>query len=63
MHLTVGSVLRTLLHGRQPQHVTEACAKDFIDEVLLITMHTMRARTHSTLGSSPGSLVYNRDML
>ena len=25
-------------------------------------MHAMRARLHSTLGSSPGSLTYNRDM-
>jgi hypothetical protein len=28
----------------------------------LITMHGMRAGVHSTFGSSPGSLVFNRDM-
>jgi hypothetical protein len=27
-----------------------------------IAMHTMRAGVHSTLGSSPGNLVFNRDM-
>jgi hypothetical protein len=25
-------------------------------------MHAMRARVHSTLGSSPGNLVFNRDI-
>jgi hypothetical protein len=36
--------------------------KGFVDEALSIAMHAMRARIHSTLGSSPGSLVVNRDM-
>ena len=62
MHQPVDNILRTLLHGKLPQHVTKACVKDFIGEVLFITMHTKRAGTHSTLGSSPGSLVFNRDM-
>jgi hypothetical protein len=30
--------------------------------VSLITMHTMQAGVHSTLDSSPGNLVFNRDM-
>jgi hypothetical protein len=62
MHQTVGNVLRTLLHGQPPQQTTGARAKEFIDEALAITMHTIRAGIHSTLGSSPGSLVFNRDM-
>ncbi len=56
MHQTVGNVLRTLLHGQPPQQIMGARAKNFIDEALAITMHAMRAGTHSTLGSSPGSL-------
>ncbi len=28
----------------------------------LITMHGMRAGVHPTLGSSPGNLLYNKDM-
>ncbi len=36
--------------------------KGFIDEALFIAMHGVRARIHSTLCSSPGSLVFNRDM-
>jgi hypothetical protein len=52
--------LRTLLHGEPPQNI--ANAKEYIDEALSIVMHTMRAGIHSTLGSSPGSLTFNRDM-
>jgi hypothetical protein len=33
-----------------------------IHGISLITMHGMRAGVHSTLGSSPGSRVFNRDM-
>jgi hypothetical protein len=58
MHKTVGNILQTLLHGEPPQDVTKA--KDLIDEGLsLATRHT---GIHTTLGSSPGNLVFNRDM-
>ena len=60
MHQTVGNVLRTLLHGEPPQNI--ATAKEFVDEALSIAMHAMRVGIHTTLGSSPGSLVFNRDM-
>jgi hypothetical protein len=33
-----------------------------IHGISLITMHAMRAGVHSTLGSSPGNLVFNKDM-
>jgi hypothetical protein len=60
MHQTVRNVLRTLLHGDPPQNI--ANAKEYVDEALSIAMHAMRAGINSTLGSSPGSLTYNRDM-
>jgi hypothetical protein len=60
MHQTVGNVLRTLLHSEPPQNITTA--QEFVDEALSIAMHAMRAGIHTTLGSSPGSLVFNRDM-
>jgi hypothetical protein len=60
MHQTVGNVLRTLLHGEPPQNI--ANAKEFVDEVLFIAMHKMRAGINPTLGTSPGSLVFNKDM-
>jgi len=60
MHQTVGNVLKTLLHGEPPQNI--ANAKVYVDEALLIAMHAMRVGIHSTMGSSPGNLVFNRDM-
>jgi hypothetical protein len=39
-----------------------ASAKEHMDEALSIAMHAMRAAIHSTLGSSLGSLTFNRDM-
>ena len=60
MHQTVGNVLRTLLHGEPPKNITSP--KDFMDEALSIAMHAMRTSVHTTLGSSPGNLAFNRDM-
>ena len=60
MHQTVENVLRTLLYWEPPQNI--ATAKEYVDEALSIATHAMRARIHSTLGSSPGSLTFNRDM-
>jgi hypothetical protein len=60
MHQTVGNVLRTLLHGKPPQNI--ANAKDYVDKALSIAMHAMRVGIHSTMGSSPGNLIFNRDM-
>ncbi len=37
-------------------------AEQYVDETLSIAMHAMRAGVHTTLGSSPGNLVFNRDM-
>ena len=59
MQQTVGNV-QTLLHGKPPRDVTKA--KDFIDEALSIATHPMHTGIHTTLGSSPGNLVFNRDM-
>jgi hypothetical protein len=60
MHQTVGNILRTLLHGNPPQNIANAA--QYVDEALSIAMHAMQAGVHSTLGSSPGNLVFNRDM-
>jgi hypothetical protein len=60
MHQTVGNILRKLLHSEPPQNITTA--KEFVDEALSIATNAMRAGVHTTLGSSPGSLVFNRDM-
>jgi hypothetical protein len=49
-----------LLHGNSPQN--NANAAQYVGEVLSIAMHAMQAGVHSTLGSSQGNLVFNRDM-
>jgi hypothetical protein len=46
--------------AKNPQGM--ASAKEYIDEALSIAMHAMKAAIHSTLGSSAGSLTFNRDM-
>ena len=49
------------MHGKPPQNIDKN-AKEYVDEALFIAMHAMRTGIHSTLGSSPGNLTYNRDM-
>ncbi len=60
MYQTVGNVLRTLLHGNPLQNIANAV--QYVDKALSIAMHAIQAGVHSTLGSSPGNLVFNRDM-
>ena len=61
MHQTKGNILHTLLHGRNsPENLVEA--NELIDEALSICQHALRTSVHTTLGSSPGTLVFNRDM-
>ena len=60
MHQSVGNVLRTLIHGEPSENVTKT--KDIIDTALSIAQHAMRTSVHTTLGSSPGNLVFSRDM-
>ncbi len=60
MHQMVGNALRELIHGEPPPDM--ASAKEYIDKALFIAINAMRAAIHSTLGSSPGSLTFNRDM-
>ena len=61
MHQTVGNVLRTYLNSAQaPTQLLEA--RDTIDDCLATAMHAMRTNIATSLGSSPGALVYGRDM-
>jgi hypothetical protein len=60
MHPTIGNVLIKLLHGNPPQNISNL--EQYVDEALLIDMHAMQTGVRSTLGSSQGNLVFNRDM-
>jgi hypothetical protein len=53
-------VKKKLIQQQCNQNITTA--KEFVDEALSIATNAMRAGIHTTLGSSPGSLVFNRDM-
>jgi hypothetical protein len=46
--------------AKNPQDM--ASAKEYMDEALSIPMQTMKAAIHSTMGSSPRSLIFNRDI-
>jgi hypothetical protein len=58
--ITVRNVLQNLLHNEPTRDITRA--KDFIDKALSIATHAMHSSIYTTLGSSPGSLVVNREM-
>jgi hypothetical protein len=60
MHQIVGNVLRTPSHGNPLQNIANAA--QYVDEApLSVDMHAMQTGVHSTLDSSPGNLVFNRD--
>lgn len=61
MHQTVGNVLRTYLHGRTINDEDEL--NTIVEAALATAMHATRTNVSRSLhNSSPGSLVYHRDM-
>ena len=60
MHQSVGKMTRTLLQGDPSKDVLKA--KSLIDESLSIAQHAMCTSVHTALCSSPGALVFSRDM-
>lgn len=61
LHQTIGDVLRAVIYENPPEHALEAAHA--VDQALATAAYAARASIHSTLGTSPGSLVFNRDML
>ena len=61
MHLTVGNVLRTLLHADPPRTLNDA--KMVIDSALATASHAVRTNVSQVTGYSPGALAFHRDML
>jgi transposase InsO family protein len=60
MHQTVENILRTNLYSRPPVNMTQA--KDIVDQALSQAMHATRTTVMTTIGSTPGSLAFSRDM-
>lgn len=61
LHQTIGDVLRTTIFEDPPEH--REGATHAVDYALATAAYAARTSLHSTLGVSPGALVYNRDML
>ena len=61
MHQTMASQLRSVIHCNPPQNLHQA--NKIIDTALAATIFALRTAAHNTLHASPGSIVYNRDML
>ena len=61
LHLTVANLISVFVHSNPPQ--TAQAATNLVDEAIATASHAYRSTVHSTLGVSPGALVYHRDML
>ena len=60
MHQTVGNLLRTMIYSNPPQNVQQA--NDMVDAALATASHALRASVSASRQSTPGALVFNRDM-
>ena len=60
MHQTVANVLRTTLMLNPPR--TLQAANQLVDNALATTVYATRASVSRALGTSPGNLVFRRDM-
>ena len=60
MHQTVENILRTNLYSSPPRNMTQA--RDIVDQALSQAMHATRTTVMTTIGSTPGSLAFSRDM-
>ena len=61
VHKTIGDQLRTLVAEHPP--ATIAAANSMLDDCIASVTRALRSTVHSTLGMSPGSIVFHRDML
>ena len=61
MHKTVADILRNIIKEDPPTHLDEAEQK--IDNALATCIHALRCAVNNTMKTSPGAMVFNRDML
>ena len=61
LHQTVTNILRSTLYANPPDNQLEA--ELLVDTALQKAAYAMRATVHTTLKATPGSLVYQRDMI
>jgi len=61
MHSTIGDMLRSMLHENPPTNLQTAL--DMVDSVIASAQYALRTATHRAFNTSPGALVFGRDML
>ena len=61
MHQTIGNSLRTLIHAHPPRNAEETA--NLVDTALNTAAYAVRTAIHGTMKASPGSIVFQRDML
>ena len=61
LHQTMEKTIRILVHRRPPQNVVNIA--ELVDTALATSLHAVRSTVHSTLGVSPGAIVFHRDMV
>ena len=61
LHQTIAKAIRIMIHHHPPQNVVNVA--ELVDTCIASSLHAIRATVHSTLGVSPGAMVFHRDML
>ena len=61
MHQTIGDILQVVLHTIPPQNMDDA--NQVMDNTLATAMHATRCAVSGPIWTSPGALVYGRDMI
>merc|ERR1711907_506617 len=61
VHRTMGDILRVLLHVSPPTTLDDA--NRMVENALATCQHACRIAVNHTMQTSPGAMVFNRDML
>ena len=61
MHQTIGDILQVVLYTNQPKNINDA--NQVMDNALATCMYTTRCAVSSPIRTTPGALVYGRDMI
>jgi hypothetical protein len=61
MHLTVGDILRVLVHMYAPQ--SQEAATQLVDRAHATAQLALRTVVHTSPGMSPGAIIFHRDMM
>ena len=61
MHQTIGDILRVVLHTNPPRNMDDA--NQVMDNALATCMHATRCAVSAPIKTTPGAMVYGRDMI